>query len=160
VGQSTNPRPGDAACAACHSNAPGWSWYSNIAPPSWAIQHDVDAGRAAMNLSEWDMAQPNAVYAAASVQNGSMPPAWAGVVDSRMQLTDAERAQLVNELQATFNTLPPPSANTVVASGGPDMRVVLALIGILQAALAFEFWPSAPRRSSTSFAQYISVGGT
>jgi ABC-2 type transport system permease protein len=95
------------ACAACHSNTPGWSWYGNLAPLSWAIQHDLDAGRAAMNLSEWDLPQPNAVYAAGSVQNSNMPPAWAGLVDARMRLTDAERAQLVRGLQTTFNTLPP-----------------------------------------------------
>jgi mono/diheme cytochrome c family protein len=91
------------ACAACHSNTPGWAWYANLAPLSWAVQHNVDAGRAAMNLSEWDITQPRAVYAARAVQDGSMPPAWAGLVDARLRLTDAERAQLVRGLQATFS---------------------------------------------------------
>jgi hypothetical protein len=38
-----------------------------------------------------------------------MPPAWAGLVDARLRLTDAERAQLASGLQATFTTLRQPS---------------------------------------------------
>jgi ABC-type transport system involved in multi-copper enzyme maturation permease subunit len=94
------------ACAACHSNTPGWSWYANLAPLSWVVQHNVDSGRAALNLSEWDVPQSRAAEAASAVQNGSMPPAWSGAVDSRMHLTDAERADLVRGLQATLNTPP------------------------------------------------------
>jgi mono/diheme cytochrome c family protein len=90
-------------CAACHSNAPGWSWYANLAPLSWIVQHNVDDGRSAMNLSEWDQLHPRAAQAAATVQSGSMPPAWSGLIDSRLQLTDAERAELVRGLQSTLN---------------------------------------------------------
>ena len=91
------------ACAACHSNTPGWSWYSNLAPLSWAVQHNVDAGRAALNFSEFDMPQPNAANAARSVQTGSMPPRWATMLDSRLRLSDQERTALVRGLQATFS---------------------------------------------------------
>jgi hypothetical protein len=90
------------ACSACHSNSPGWSWYANIAPLSWAVQHDVDAGRAALNFSEWDQPQPNAMAAAASVQSGRMPPAWAAAIDPRMRLTNAERNQLLLGLTTTM----------------------------------------------------------
>ncbi len=61
----TNPPPGtqiswdsprtkelfDRACADCHSNYTVWPWYSNIAPISWLVQHDVDEGRAELNVS-------------------------------------------------------------------------------------------------------------
>jgi ABC-2 type transport system permease protein len=94
------------ACAACHSNTPGWPWYANLAPLSWVVQHDVDSGRAAMNLSEWDLPQAHAMSAADSVQNGRMPPAWAGLFDSRLRLSDSERAELVRGLMATMNTVP------------------------------------------------------
>jgi ABC-type transport system involved in multi-copper enzyme maturation permease subunit/mono/diheme cytochrome c family protein len=134
------------ACAACHSNTTGWSWYSNVAPLSWLVQHNVDAGRAAMNLSEWDVPQPNATRAAASVQDGSMPPAWAGAVDSRLQLTDAERAQLVNGLQTTFNTLPPPAAPTPAAGAATNSLLVVVATGIVLAALALAFRPTGPIR--------------
>jgi hypothetical protein len=41
------------ACLDCHSNETVWPWYSNIAPVSWLVVHDVDEGRGHMNLSEW-----------------------------------------------------------------------------------------------------------
>jgi mono/diheme cytochrome c family protein len=90
------------ACTACHSNTPGWAWYTNLAPLSWLVQHNVDAGRAVLNLSEWDMPQSGSALAAARVADGSMPPAWAGWLDSRLALSDAERAALVRGLQSSF----------------------------------------------------------
>jgi ABC-type transport system involved in multi-copper enzyme maturation permease subunit len=124
------------ACAACHSNAPGWSWYANLAPLSWVVQHDVDSGRAALNLSEFDAPQPRAQLAAARVLDGSMPPAWSGVVDSRMQLTDSERATLARGLQASFNTLP---STDVPGNSSSDTFGLLAIVAIIVAAAALAF---------------------
>jgi ABC-2 type transport system permease protein len=90
------------ACGACHSNTPRWSWYANLAPLSWLVQHDVDSGRAAMNFSEWDIVQPRSRLAAAAVQSGSMPPTWSGGLDGRLTLSDAERAELVRGLSASI----------------------------------------------------------
>ncbi|HEX8617166.1 MAG TPA: heme-binding domain-containing protein [Thermoanaerobaculia bacterium] len=42
------------ACYDCHSNETHWPWYSNIAPMSWALVHDVEEGRAEMSFSEWN----------------------------------------------------------------------------------------------------------
>jgi hypothetical protein len=36
-----------------------------------------------------------------------MPPPWAATVDPSLQLTDAERAELVQGLLATFNGIRP-----------------------------------------------------
>jgi hypothetical protein len=41
------------ACFDCHSNETVWPWYSNIAPVSWLVYHDVEEGRATMNFSDW-----------------------------------------------------------------------------------------------------------
>ena len=41
------------ACLDCHSNETTWPWYSNIAPVSWLVVHDVNEGREHLNLSEW-----------------------------------------------------------------------------------------------------------
>jgi ABC-2 type transport system permease protein len=131
------------ACAACHSNTPGWSWYSNVAPLSWVIQYNVGAGRAALNFSEWDLPQPNAAAAAAAIQNGSMPPAWAGMIDSRMRLTDAERVQLVQGFQTSFNRLPPAAAPGGADSGSTILLALLA-IGIVLGTLALAFGRSGP----------------
>jgi ABC-type transport system involved in multi-copper enzyme maturation permease subunit len=93
------------ACGACHSNQPNMPWYTNVAPLSWAIQHQVDAGRAVLNVSEWDRPQGlAAAQAASAVQRGAMPPGWAAAIDPRLQLSNAERDELVRGLQATFRT--------------------------------------------------------
>jgi mono/diheme cytochrome c family protein len=94
------------ACAACHSNAPGWAWYTNLAPLSWVVQHNVDSGRTVLNLSEWDMPQSGSSMAAARVADRTMPPAWAGLLDSRLVLSDSERLELTRGLQATFQLSP------------------------------------------------------
>ena len=41
------------SCNDCHSNRTVWPWYSNVAPASWLVAHDVNDGRDALNLSEW-----------------------------------------------------------------------------------------------------------
>ena len=42
------------ACGDCHSNATAWSsWYTQVAPLSWLMAHEVAAGRRAVNFSEW-----------------------------------------------------------------------------------------------------------
>jgi len=42
-------------CGACHSNETTWPIYSNIAPISWLVHHDVDEGRENLNVSMWDI---------------------------------------------------------------------------------------------------------
>ena len=39
------------ACGDCHSYETEWPWYSNIAPVSWLVQHDVEEGREKLNFS-------------------------------------------------------------------------------------------------------------
>lgn len=46
-----------SACYDCHSNEVVWPFYSNIAPFSWLVQHDVDEGRSRLNFSEWNRRQ-------------------------------------------------------------------------------------------------------
>jgi hypothetical protein len=44
----------DRSCGDCHSNATEWSsWYTQIAPLSWLMAHEVAEGRKAVNFSEW-----------------------------------------------------------------------------------------------------------
>jgi len=44
----------DRSCGDCHSNATAWSsWYTQIAPLSWLMAHEVAEGRKAVNFSEW-----------------------------------------------------------------------------------------------------------
>jgi hypothetical protein len=42
------------SCYDCHSNETTWYWYTNYAPISWLIAHDVNEGREYLNYSTWD----------------------------------------------------------------------------------------------------------
>jgi mono/diheme cytochrome c family protein len=90
------------ACFDCHSNRTGWPWYTNIAPVSWLIQHDVDGGREKLNFSEWGRAGQETDEIVEKVQEGEMPPDYYGWLHSKARLSSAERQALVQGLQATF----------------------------------------------------------
>ena len=90
------------ACFDCHSNETAWPWYAHIAPASWLVQRDVDAGRRELNYSEWNRRQKEAHESAKTVRKGEMPPwfyAWPG---TPARLSAAERAALIAGLDATF----------------------------------------------------------
>ena len=96
------------ACGACHSNLTTWPWYSNVAPVSWLVQHDVDDGRAAFNVSAWrQQRQPEAGDAAEKVRSGEMPPLQYKLIHAGARLSSAERAALAAGLARTFAASPP-----------------------------------------------------
>jgi hypothetical protein len=69
---------------------------------SWLVQRDVDQGRKELNFSLWDRRQKHAKDAAEEVEEGDMPPRpylW-GHPEARF--TDAEKADLIRGLRATF----------------------------------------------------------
>jgi len=41
------------SCYDCHSNETHWPWYAYIAPVSWFLASDVQAGRKQLNFSKW-----------------------------------------------------------------------------------------------------------
>jgi len=69
----------DRSCGDCHSNATVWSsWYTQIAPLSWLMAHEVAEGRNAVNFSEWaaySAAQQRTLLAAScdDAKSGKMP---------------------------------------------------------------------------------------
>jgi hypothetical protein len=91
------------ACFDCHSNETVWPWYSNLAPMSWLVQRDVEAGRQAVNFSEWNRPQREAHEAPEVIREGEMPPL---VYRARMsaRLSAAERDVLAGGLEATVGT--------------------------------------------------------
>ncbi|MBS1868815.1 MAG: heme-binding domain-containing protein [Actinobacteria bacterium] len=106
------------ACGACHSNLTTWPWYSNAAPVSWLVQHDVEDGRARFDVSEWrERPQPAAAEVAAVVRAGEMPPLQYRLIHSEARLSSAQRAALAAGLERTFRASPPLH---VVAHGGDD----------------------------------------
>ena len=90
-----------SACYDCHSNEVVWPLYSNIAPFSWLVQHDVDEGRSRLNFSEWNRRQEIREITEI-VQEGEMPPLQYKLLHKGAQLSASERATLVQGLQATF----------------------------------------------------------
>jgi mono/diheme cytochrome c family protein len=103
------------ACGACHSNLTTWPWYSDVAPVSWLVQHDVEDGRARFNVSAWrQQPQPDAGEVAEVTRSGEMPPLQFTLVHSEARLSSAEKAALAAGLQRTFANSPP----LHVAQGG------------------------------------------
>jgi len=90
------------ACGDCHSNETVWPWYSNIAPVSWLVQHDVEEGRGELNISRWGQGENEAHEAAEAVQEGEMPPPIFLVTHPEARLSDADKQALIQGLVATF----------------------------------------------------------
>ncbi|MCC6607463.1 MAG: heme-binding domain-containing protein [Anaerolineae bacterium] len=91
----------ERACFDCHSNETEWPWYSNIAPVSWLVQHDVDEGREKLNFSEWNSGGEEGEEMAETIWEGEMPPAVFLITHPEARLTDAELDQLAQGLMAT-----------------------------------------------------------
>jgi len=93
----------ERACFDCHSNETEWPWYSNVAPVSWLVQHDVEEGRPILNFSEWDQGgKPRELEEMWEVlQHGSMPPAVFLPTHPEARLTQAETDALIAGLRAT-----------------------------------------------------------
>ena len=81
------------ACFDCHSYEVVWPWYSNIAPVSWLVQHDVEEGRQHLNFSEWTGRDSHEVGEV--VAEGEMPPAQYLVMHPEAKLTQAEKQILI-----------------------------------------------------------------
>jgi hypothetical protein len=90
------------ACFDCHSNESVWPWYSNIAPVSWLVAHDVNEGRSAMNFSDWGRAAERGQKVARQVQRSAMPPSFYLPMHPTAQLTADERTQLIAGLQKSL----------------------------------------------------------
>jgi hypothetical protein len=87
------------ACFDCHSNQTVWPWYSNIAPASWLVYHDVMEGRKHINFSDWTRSEPQHVDEFQKVyEENSMPPANYLLLHPGARLPEGERQQLFDGL--------------------------------------------------------------
>ncbi|HWQ04566.1 MAG TPA: heme-binding domain-containing protein [Longilinea sp.] len=92
------------ACYDCHSNETTWPWYSNVAPFSWLIQHDVDEGRQRLNFSEWGVSRAERVDRIGNaIQEGEMPPIQFTLIHPEGRLTEQEKAQLISGLSNSLS---------------------------------------------------------
>jgi hypothetical protein len=102
------------ACLDCHSNLTRWPWYTDVAPVSWLVQHDVDDGRSALNLSTLDLRSARTGELVGEVvdkaRSGEMPPLQYKLIHGDARLSSAERAELADGLRRTLQAM--------VAAGG------------------------------------------
>ena len=101
------------ACADCHTDHTVWPAYSNVAPVSWLVQHDVEDGRAAFNLSEWtgSRRQPSLGEVRAKIAGGDMPPLQYRLIHSAGRLSASDKRRLVQAMVALFAKDPPRSSS-------------------------------------------------
>jgi hypothetical protein len=83
------------ACYDCHSNETVWPWYSNVAPVSWLLAHDVHEGRRELNFSVWNAYDAKKQTkklkeTAEEVAEGEMPPWYYRVVHRDAGLSQAD----------------------------------------------------------------------
>ncbi|NMB56164.1 MAG: heme-binding domain-containing protein [Leptolinea sp.] len=94
------------ACFDCHSNETVYPWYSNVAPVSWLVMHDIEEGRGNLNFSEWETgskwAQHAADEAGKAIQTGKMPLPIYVIQHPEARLTDAEKQALIKGLAASL----------------------------------------------------------
>jgi hypothetical protein len=90
------------ACFDCHSNETKWPWYANVAPLSWVMQRDVEAGRSVINFSEWTRPYDLASAAGPEVLRREMPPRSYRLLHGHAQLSDEEKLELARGLHETF----------------------------------------------------------
>jgi hypothetical protein len=90
------------ACFDCHSNQTSWPWYSNVAPLSWVVQRNVNAGRTVLNFSDWSRTYALAPQAPASVLAREMPPLKYRWLHPEAALSEAEKVQLARGLEKTL----------------------------------------------------------
>lgn len=102
----------EAACADCHSNETDWPIYSYVAPMSWLVRHDVEEGREAFNLSDWDEFASEADDAAEETLDGDMPPRQYELAHPDARLSAEERSLIA----AAFEQIDEGGSN----SSGPD----------------------------------------
>jgi len=89
------------ACFDCHSNQTTWPWYSNVAPVSWLIQHDVEEGRRRLNFSAWGQGEQELNEVGEIIQEGEMPPLYFVALHQSAKLSSQEQSALINGLYAT-----------------------------------------------------------
>jgi hypothetical protein len=88
------------ACADCHSNRTSWPIWSFVAPISWLVRSDVDAGRKELNVSDWERYDGKADDAADEIEDGTMPPDKYTLLHPDAKLSDEEKQALIDALNA------------------------------------------------------------
>jgi hypothetical protein len=104
------------ACFDCHSNQTNWPIWTRIPPGSWLAMFDTIRGRRHLNFSEYGAARQGGEGEgfggqergagrdefARVIQDGEMPPWYYLMLHPEAKLSDAEKQQLTQGLEATL----------------------------------------------------------
>jgi hypothetical protein len=98
------------ACYDCHSSETRWPWYSRVAPMSWLVVKDVNDGRDALNLSDWPASKPERAAKrledmSEEISYAEMPPKKYTAIHTDARLTDSQRKELTDWLDAEASRL-------------------------------------------------------
>jgi len=104
------------ACYDCHSNQTRWPWYTDVAPISWLVHHDVSEGRRRLNFSSWaDYTSDPGTEAhkleeiARFVASGEMAPWYYRWLHPDAHLDERQRGAIARWIAQTTASLPPSS---------------------------------------------------
>lgn len=88
----------DRSCIDCHSHKTVWPWYSQLAPVSWFLVHDVNEGRKHWNLSNWPTdpkrSSRRLEELCEQVEHGEMPLAVYVTMHPAAKLSEADKKTL------------------------------------------------------------------
>jgi hypothetical protein len=92
-------------CYNCHSNTTVWPWYSQIAPASWLITHDVNEARRHFNFSKWNEMDTRHIEkfveeAEYEILEGDMPLPSFTIMHKNTKLTDEEKEIMIDWLSS------------------------------------------------------------
>lgn len=90
-------------CYTCHSNETQYPIYAQIAPVSWIAAQHVNQGRQRLNFSEQPMADISLGRLIDYIQSDAMPPPAYRLTHPEANLTEAQKAALIDGIRATFN---------------------------------------------------------
>ena len=88
------------SCYSCHSNETDWPVYSYVAPMSWLVRSDVEAGRDELNFSTWPRDDGELDDAIEQIEEGEMPPSTYTLIHWGAALSDPEQAELIAALRS------------------------------------------------------------
>jgi hypothetical protein len=89
-------------CFQCHSNETEWTWYSNIAPGSWLIAHDVIDGRKHFNFSDWQNEPEELDEMEETIQSGEMPPMQYWLFHPNARMDNQEKQALIDAIESSI----------------------------------------------------------
>jgi len=98
-----------AACYDCHSHETVWPLYARIAPVSWLIASDVQAGREHLNFSDWPAETARAAKKLDRINEEldyrEMPPKKYALLHAGARLTAAQRKAVMDWTAAAADKL-------------------------------------------------------